>query len=167
MQAMPTPDQQAPIPGRVRPRLRFNIRDLLAVMTIVGLSIALLMARSENQTLRQQLEKFRPKPYIPFMLSSPVQMAYGPRFTIRVADQFYPLDYEFESTPRIAWKLISVSSGSIVGQSDGTIDDDTKIYQVAISPNERLAVGFYVIELSILDGDQEVASRWATVRVTE
>ncbi|MEM8672207.1 MAG: hypothetical protein AAGG48_32125 [Planctomycetota bacterium] len=150
-----------------RSKLRFGIRDLIAAMTIAGLLIALLMTRSENKTLKEQLIESRPTPFIEFPLRNPVETAYASRFSIRFVDRLYPIDYEFKSTPKAAWKLMSISDGTTLAESEAPVDEESKVFQLGIGPNEALPGGFYVIEVTILDGDLEVTSQWRVIRIKE
>lgn len=151
-----------------RSGLRVTIRDMIAGITIFSLVLALIMARSEIRVLSEKLNRISPDPHIQVSMFNPISSVYAGRFTVTSTGRFYPINYEFRADPQVRWKLIAVSSGEVVAQSTSPIDRESKVFSVQVSPDHKLAGGFYVIDFSVLDGEQPMAGgEWSVIRVAD
>lgn len=153
--------------------MKLSIRDIISAITVVGLIVALVLARFETQAARDEtqavqelLKRLTPEPHVQFPMSNPLRTRYSGRFTATTVGTFYPSNFEFRSTPQVCWKLINIANGKTVGQATEPMDPKTKIFSMNISPTEKLTGGYYLVDVEVLDGDKVIpGGEWSIIRV--
>ena len=146
--------------------LRFSIRGLISVATIVGLSFALVLSRFEIQALQNELGMLSSEPYLKVPFIEPADTIYAGGFSITSVGEFYPKNYVFGLKPSVSCELID-SDGTRVYQGKVPIDVESKIFTLRISPGSKLDGGLYAVKLTALDGDQRLAEQFSVIRVKD
>ncbi|MEL7500801.1 MAG: hypothetical protein AAFN77_24625 [Planctomycetota bacterium] len=140
-------------------RFKLSIRDALGIVTVLALALTLLLVNRQNTSLKNRLETLSPKPYLRVYSDSPVRQKYSVNATIAVSGTFHPLDYSFTAEPKVIVRLVDVNTQQVVVDTTARFGSNPNGmgFTCTIRPTKSLSTGFYAIETTLFDGDEEIA----------